>query len=101
MVTDPMHTKKSGTMDIGHFMLAMDPGLFRDAADFRADVASFCDTLRATKPVDPGKPVQVAGDPERRTAAVRRETGIPVGPGLLAKVREVARQSNAEWIMGD
>ena len=50
MVTDPMHTKKPGTMDIGHFLLAIDPGLFRDADDFRADVAAFCDTLRATKP---------------------------------------------------
>src|SRR5437899_3156397 len=38
MVTDPMHTKKPGTMNIGHFLLALDPGLFRDAADFRADV---------------------------------------------------------------
>ena len=59
-------------MDIGHFMLAMDSGLFRDAADFRADVTAFCDTLRATKPADPAKPVMVAGDPERRTAARRR-----------------------------
>jgi LDH2 family malate/lactate/ureidoglycolate dehydrogenase len=99
MVTDPMHTRKPGTMDIGHFMLAMDPGMFRDADDFRADVVAFCDTLRATKPVDPAKPVQVAGDPERRTAARRRETGIPVGPGLLAKVKEVALGSGAEWIM--
>ena len=40
MVTDPQHTKKPGTMDIGHFLLAMDPGMFRDADDFRADVAS-------------------------------------------------------------
>src|SRR6478736_6147908 len=99
MVTDPVHTKRPGTMDIGHFMLAMDPGLFRDAADFRADVTAFCDTLRATKPADPAKPVMVAGDPERRTAARRRETGIPVGPGLLAKVKEVALASGAEWIM--
>lgn len=99
MVTDPMHTKKPGTMDIGHFMLAMDPGLFRDAADFRADVTAFCDTLRATRPADPARPVMVAGDPERRTAARRRETGIPVGPGLLAKVKEVALASGAEWIM--
>ena len=38
MVTDPQHTKKPGTMDIGHFLLAMDPGMFRDADDFRADV---------------------------------------------------------------
>ena len=43
--------------------------------------------------------VQVAGDPERRIAAQRRETGIPVGAGLLAKVKDVARHSNAEWIL--
>ncbi|WP_371135857.1 Ldh family oxidoreductase [Reyranella sp.] len=99
MVTDPLHTKKPGTMDIGHFLLALDPGLFRDAADFRADVAAFCATLRATKPADPAKPVLVAGDPERRTAALRRQTGIPVGKNLLAKVRDVATASGAAWIM--
>ena len=97
MITDPTRAAKGGM--IGHFMMAIDPGLFRDVADFRADVAAFCDTLRATTPADPSKPVMVAGDPERRIAAQRRETGIPVGPGLLAKVRDVARHSNAEWIL--
>jgi len=97
--TDPMHTKKPGTMDIGHFLLALDPGLFRDAADFKADVATFCQALRATKPADPARPVLVAGDPERRTAAQRRQTGIPVGPNLLAKVRDIAEASGAQWIM--
>ena len=95
MITDPQHTTRPGTMGIGHFLLALDPGLFRDAADFRADVAAFCDTLRATKPADPDRPVLVAGDPERRTAERRRQTGIPVGPNLLAKVREVALASGA------
>src|SRR5258708_33561409 len=98
MVTDPMHPKRPGSMDIGPFLLAIDPGLFRDAADFRADVAAFTDTLRATKPADPARPVLVAGDPERRTAARRLETGIPVGPGLLAKGKEVALASGAEWM---
>ena len=97
MITDPTRSTKTGM--IGHFMMAIDPGLFRDAADFRADVASFCDTLRATKAADPSRPVQVAGDPERKIAALRRESGIPVGPGLLAKVKDVARHSNAEWIL--
>jgi len=99
MITDPQHTRKPGTMDIGHFLLALDPGLFRDAADFRADVTAFCDTLRATKTAEVGRPVLVAGDPERRTAAQRLKTGIPVGPNLLAKVREVAAGCGAEWIM--
>jgi len=65
----------------------------------RADVAAFCDTLRTTKPADPKRPVLVAGDPERRIAQQRRQNGIPVGPNLLAKVREVALASGAEWIM--
>lgn len=99
MITDPMHTKKPGTQDIAHFMLAMDPAMFRDPAEFRADVTAFCDTLRATKPANPGQPVMVAGDPERRTATQRMKTGIPVGPGLLEKVRQVALASGAPWIL--
>jgi LDH2 family malate/lactate/ureidoglycolate dehydrogenase len=99
MITDPMHTRKPNTQDIGHFMLAMDPGMFRDPAEFRADVAAFCDALRATRPADPARPVMVAGDPERRTAAQRLKTGIPVGPNLLEKVREIALASGAPWIM--
>jgi LDH2 family malate/lactate/ureidoglycolate dehydrogenase len=101
MVTDPTRNTRPGAIDIGHFFLALDPGMFRDVSDFKADVAAFCDTLRATKPADAAKPVQVAGDPERRIAAERMKTGIPVGPNLLAKVREIAIASGAPWIIGN
>jgi LDH2 family malate/lactate/ureidoglycolate dehydrogenase len=101
MVTDPTRNTKPGSIDIGHFFLALDPGMFRDVADFKTDVATFCDTLRATRPADPAKPVQVAGDPERRIAAERMKTGIPVGPNLLEKVREIAIASGAPWIIGN
>src|SRR6516225_12102059 len=53
LITDPMHTKKPQGRDIGHFFLALDPGMFRDPVDFRADVARFCADLRATTPIDP------------------------------------------------
>jgi LDH2 family malate/lactate/ureidoglycolate dehydrogenase len=99
LITDPMHTKKPQGVDLGHFFLAIDPGLFRDAQDFTADVARFCDDLRATPPVDPAQPVLVAGDPERAVAARRRAEGVPVGAGLLAKVRELARESGAAWLL--
>jgi LDH2 family malate/lactate/ureidoglycolate dehydrogenase len=75
--------------------------MFRDIADFKDDVATFCDALRATTPADPVKPVLVAGDPERRIADERMKTGIPVGPNLLAKVREIAIASGAPWIIGN
>ena len=30
LITDPQHTKKPQGKDIGHFFMAIDPGLFRD-----------------------------------------------------------------------
>lgn len=99
LITDPMHTKKPQGMDIGHFFMALDPGLFRDPDDFKADVARFCDDLRATPPIDPARPVMVAGDPQRAIAAQRMAQGIPVGPGLLAQVRQVAQAAAAPWLL--
>jgi LDH2 family malate/lactate/ureidoglycolate dehydrogenase len=99
LITDPMHTKKPQGMDIGHCFFAIDPGLFRDPADFRADVTRFCNDLRATTPIDPAKPVMVAGDPERATAARRMEQGVPVGLGLLSQVRQLAQGCAAPWLL--
>ncbi len=79
LVTDPMHTRKPKGYDIGHFFLALNPTLFREEGAFQADVASLCNSLRATRPVVPDKAVMVAGDPERKNAAIRQRDGIPVG----------------------
>jgi LDH2 family malate/lactate/ureidoglycolate dehydrogenase len=100
LITDPMHMKQPYGMDIGHFFLALDPGLFREPGAFERDVAALCDTLRATPPVDPAQPVMVAGEKERGIAARRMTDGIPVGPGLLAKVRAVAEESGVPWLLG-
>lgn len=99
LITDPMHTKKPQGQDIGHFMMAIDPGLFRDPKEFQADVARFLGDLRATPPLDPGRPVMVAGDPQRAIAAARQRDGIPVGPGLLAQVRQIAQAAAAPWML--
>ncbi|WP_158743474.1 Ldh family oxidoreductase [Acidisphaera sp. L21] len=99
LITDPQHMKKPKGMDIGHFFLALSPTLFRDEADFRADVASFCAALRGTPPINPARPVQVAGDPQRAYAAVRRRDGIPVGPKLLQKIRYIADEAGAPWLL--
>jgi LDH2 family malate/lactate/ureidoglycolate dehydrogenase len=99
LITDPMHTKKPQGQDIGHFVLALDPGLFREDGGFQADVARFCADLRATPPIDPAQPVMVAGDPQRGIAAARRRNGIPVGVGLLGQVRQLAQASAAPWLL--
>jgi LDH2 family malate/lactate/ureidoglycolate dehydrogenase len=99
MITDPMHTKKPKGMDIGHFFLALSPTLFREEGAFETDVATLCDVLRATTPIDPAHPVMVAGDPERRNASRRIHDGIPVGPNLLAKIKAIAAESGAPWVL--
>lgn len=99
LITDPMHTKKPQGMDIGHFFMAIDPGLFRDNDDFQKDVAQFSGDLRATTPIDPSRPVMVAGDPQWKYAETRMRDGIPVGPGLLQQVRQIAQASAAEWLL--
>jgi LDH2 family malate/lactate/ureidoglycolate dehydrogenase len=99
LVTDPDHTKKPEGMDIGHFFMAISPTLFRESDEFESDVARFCNDLRSTKPVDPAQPVMVAGDPQWNNAAKRMEEGIPVGPGLLGQVRQIAQASAAPWLL--
>jgi len=99
LITSPMHMKQPFGQDISHFFMTINPGLFRDIDDFRADVVSLSETLRATTPMDPRQPVMIAGDPERRKAKERMENGIPVGKGLLEKIRAIARENEIPWML--
>ena len=69
-------TKMYGELEkprnLGHFMLALDPGRFSDRAIFLAQVRAFMEEMRAEGPLAPG-------DPERRTAERRRREGIELG----------------------
>lgn len=100
LVTRDGHTlDRPGSPDIGHFFFVIDPGLLRPAAETRADTGRLLDALRAAPAVDPARPVMVAGDPERAKAEIRRREGIPVGPNLLDKVRDIARAANVEVLI--
>jgi LDH2 family malate/lactate/ureidoglycolate dehydrogenase len=99
LITDPMSGKKLQGNDIGHCFIAIDPALFRDPDDFAADVTRFCNDLRATTPIDPAQPVMVAGDPQWNNAKQRLQHGIPVGPGLLNQIRQVAQACAAPWFL--
>jgi LDH2 family malate/lactate/ureidoglycolate dehydrogenase len=99
LITDPMHTRKPVGQDIGHFFMAIDPDMFRESGDFQTDVATFLGALRGTVPVDPARPVMVAGDPQWRHAEMRMANGIPVGAGLLHQVRQIAQAAGAPWLL--
>lgn len=100
LITDPMHSRQPWGLDVGHFFLALDPGMFRVPDDFMSDVTRFCNDLRSTDPLDPETPVMVAGDPERKVRDERLTKGIPLGPGMRRKLHEIAQRDGAEWLLG-
>ena len=56
--------------DSGLFILALKPDLFTDAEDFRQRVTEYAGSIRATRPIDPAKPVRVPFD---RSLAERKK----------------------------
>lgn len=100
LVTSEGHTtREPGNMQLGHFFMVIDPALFRPAEQFKQSVDELIDSLHDTKPIDPAQPVLVADEPQQRNRADRAKTGIPIPPGLLGQVRDVARQSNVAFVL--
>jgi len=101
LVISPGHPRTSpgGPQSLNHYFQIMDPGLFRPAQDFTADMDSLLDSLRATKPLDPAHPVMVAGDPEEAAKARRLTDGIDVPPGLVGKIKAIAERCGAPFLL--
>lgn len=98
----PVRVRNQGPADpdrLGHFFQAINPDAFRPDGDWRADVDEVIDTLKASAPAEPGKPVLVAGEPERRARAERLRLGIPVPDALRAIVRRVAASASVPYLL--
>ena len=84
--------------NLGHFFLAIDPKAFRPEGEFEDDLDEAIDVLHATPPIDPAKPVLVAGDPEAAKQAQRLQDGIPISPALGEKLRGVCARCNVPYL---
>lgn len=85
--------------NIGHFFLALDPGMFRASGSFEAEAAAIVAALKGTPAVDASDPVIVAGEPEFRRRAERLAGGIPLNDAFLDAVRQVAAGSGVDFIL--
>jgi LDH2 family malate/lactate/ureidoglycolate dehydrogenase len=98
----PLRAKRrpdAARYDVGHFLMAVDPGAFRDAGDFRADLDDMIDSLRASRPRDAAEPVLVAGDPERACAERYRRDGIPLPEPRIALLGRLAAEAECEFVL--
>lgn len=86
----PASREPGEPQNIGHFFLALDPAVFRPTGEFEDDLDDAIDVLHRTPPVDPAKPVQVAGDPQDDARRERAREGVPMSEALAEQLRGVA-----------
>lgn len=91
--------KPSDPDNLGHFLLALDPKVFRPEGAFENDLDEAIDVLHATAPVDPALPVLVAGDPEAAAREQRLREGIPIPPSLAQQLRGVCERCGAAFVL--
>ncbi|CAB3403938.1 unnamed protein product [Caenorhabditis bovis] len=80
---------RSAEADLGQCFVAIDPEAF--APGFNGRLQDFINTMRGLPPAEPGKPVEVAGDMEKRhVELVEKLGGIPYHPNQIDHVNELA-----------
>jgi LDH2 family malate/lactate/ureidoglycolate dehydrogenase len=87
--------------DIGHFLMALDPKVFREAGAFEDDLDDVIDVLHEARPTNPEEPVLVAGDPEARAREERSRSGIPIPAALAEKIRAICERCGAPFLLGE
>ena len=98
----PIREKTQGNTDpdnIGHFFLAIDPKAFRGLGEFENDLDDVIDILHATPPLDPSRPVLVAGDPEAAERERRMKNGIPIPEKLDKHIRDICGRCGAQYVL--
>lgn len=81
----PMHTSQ--------FYLAIQVERFLPLSEFQQRMEFLLPLVRSALPALGFSEVMVAGEPEARTQCERRRDGIPIEPVLLARLRELARET--------
>jgi LDH2 family malate/lactate/ureidoglycolate dehydrogenase len=66
----------NGLRDCGFYLVVVDPGLLTSAEDYKQRVSDYANSLRATRPLDPGKPVRVPFDRSDAQRAERKASNV-------------------------
>lgn len=90
MFEAPMSRKRY----LGQFIGAIRIDCFQNVKTFKKRVASMVDELRSEPSLQKGVPVQVAGDPEKKIAAERTRSGIPLTAADIEAFRKVRAEFN-------
>ena len=81
-----------------HFFLALDPGLFGDPADIRAQMSRYLRMLRESEKLPGHSRIYTPGEKAFQAQQKRRAQGVPVEENTLAELRQIARELGVEPI---
>ena len=85
--------------DIGHFLMALDPRMFREEGAFEEDLDDVIEVLHAARPLNADEPVLVAGEPEAIAREERLRSGIPIPDALAGKIRAICERCGAPFLL--
>ena len=88
MYADPIENKRC----LGHFFMVLRVDCFSAPGEFQQRLGDMVTQLRSEPARDSSEPVQAPGDPERRVAQQRRETGIPLLPAEWKDLKALAQK---------
>ena len=77
---------------VGHCFAAMRIDAFMDLEEYQQRVDHWIQTMRSTKPAPGTSGPLIPGDPERKSAVERRQTGIPLDDAVAEQLREIGEK---------
>jgi LDH2 family malate/lactate/ureidoglycolate dehydrogenase len=80
----------SEPQNVGHLFFAIRPDLFMSMTDFEARMQEFNRRIKALPRADGCDEILMPGEPEARTEAERRASGIPITDNVIADLAKVA-----------
>ncbi|MBW2028222.1 MAG: malate/lactate/ureidoglycolate dehydrogenase [Deltaproteobacteria bacterium] len=82
--------ERLGSVMNNMLVFVLDPARLVDSGWMQREVDALVSYVKESPPEDPTTPVMVAGDPERKNLAERREKGIPMPPAAWQELVQAA-----------
>ncbi len=83
--------------DVGHMMLAIDPGVFLKRERFDERLEHLVDEVKNASPIDADSPVNLPGEAEFERMEHRREEGVPVAKETVVDLQPLAEDVGADF----
>lgn len=94
---DSLYDDYSQPQRVGHWIGAIDPSYYRDIIGFKAEIDAMIDRLKAVQPEDGIDEIKLPGEIEAETRYHREAEGIPLGPGVVTTLTDVAEQYDVSF----